>query len=211
MRVATRKIALMSILAATCALTSYLPISVYIGSEALITANVFILPLLAYLSDFEYAIMGAFIGGLVTYFRGTAIAPVYVPFTLLIPVGGALFGALTKRNCVGALPWMVFGAVLYILYSGGTLLWLGLYSVAIIFNLSTLKYKQLLTFNSCVSTTISELILMDIGSIFLLGFPGSLWIIILPFAVYERTVAALGSITLINGLKRYMSSRMENE
>lgn len=211
MQVETKKIALMSILAAIYALTSYLPISVYIGGEALITANVMILPLLAYLLDFKYAIIGAFIGGLATYFTGTAIAPVYGPFTLLIPVGGALFGALTKRNCVAGLPWMLFGAVLYVIYSGGTLLWLGLYSVAIILNLTTLKFKQLLTFNSCVSTTISELILMDIGSIFLLEFPGSLWIIILPFAVYERAVAALGSITLINGLKRYTDIQKENE
>ena len=58
-----------------------------------------------------------------------------------------------------------------------------------------------------MSTTISELILMDIGSIFLLEFPGFLWMIILPFAVYERTVAVLGAIALINGLKRYVGIR----
>ena len=207
----TRQIALVAVLAATYALTSYFPISVYIGGEALITVNIIILPLLAYLLDSKYAITAALIGGLAMYFTSTAIAPVYGYFTLFIPVGGVLLGALTKKNCVASLPWIMFGAILYAVYSGGTFLWLALYGVAAIFNFATLKFKQLRTVNICISTTISELILMDIGSIFLLEFPGPLWIIILPFAVYERIVAVLGSIALINGLTRYGSIRIEKE
>jgi len=209
--VKTKQIALVATLAASYALMNYLPISVYIGGDALITANVMILPLIAYLLDLEYAIMAALISGLAMYFTGTAIAPVYGPFTLLIPVGGALVGALTKRNCMAAFPWIAIGAILYVLYSGGTLLWLALYGVAGVLNVMTIKFKQLRVVNNCVSTTIGELILMDIGSIFLLGFPGFLWIIIFPFAVYERTIAVLGSAVLINGLTKYASIKIENE
>jgi len=46
-----------------------------------------------------------------------------------------------------------------------------------------------------------------VGNIFLMEFSGFLWIIILPFAIYERTVAVLGSMALIRGLKRYVGLR----
>lgn len=203
MSVRSRQITLVSVLGATYALLSYLPISVYIGGEALITANILILPVIAYLLDFKYAIMAAFIGGLAMYFTNTSITPVYGTFTVLIPVVGVLFGVLTKGNAVSAIPWATLGTVLYILYSGGTPLWLIIYGVAIISNLLTVRFKQLHIANCCISTTISELILMDIGSIFLLEFPGFLWLIILPFAIYERTVAVLGSTAIIKVLTKY--------
>jgi len=206
MELKSKHIAFTSILAAVYAVTSYLPISVYIGGEALITANVIILPLIAHLLNAPYAILSAFIGALAMYFTGTAIAPVYGYFTILIPVLGVLFGSLTKKNCVAALPWILFGAISYVLYSGGTPLWLTLYIFALVLSLLTIKFKQLKTVNCCVSTTISELIAMDVGNIFLMEFPGFLWMIILPFAIYERTVAVLGSMALIRGLKRYVGS-----
>jgi len=99
---------------------------------------------------------------------------------------------------------MMFGAISYVLYSGGTLLWLTLYGFAVILSPLTVKFKQLKIINCCVSTTISELIAMDVGNIFLMNFPDFLWMIILPFAVYERTLAVLGSMALIRGLKRYV-------
>lgn len=206
MKLKSKDIALVSILAATYAVTSYFPISVYIGGEALITANVMILPLIAYVLDFPCAVLTAFIGALAMYFTNTSIAPIYGPFTLFIPVLGVFFGALTKKNSVVAIPWIAFGAISYYLYSNGTPFYLSLYIFEITVNLLTLKFKKFGIVNCCVSTTISELVSMDLGNIFLMEFPGSLWAIILPLAIYERTVAVIGSLILIRGFRRVTKS-----
>jgi len=206
MKVKSRDIAISSIFAAAYAITSYFPISVYIGGEALITANVMILPLIAYVLDFPYAILTAFIGALAMYFTNTSIAPVYGPFTLLIPVLGVFFGNLTKKSSVAAIPWIAFGAASYYLYSGGTPLYLSLHVFEVVINLLSLRLERLRTINCCVSTTISELIAMDLGNLFLMEFPSFLWTIILPLAIYERAVAVASSFILIKGLERIAKS-----
>jgi len=192
-----------SVLATAYSICSYLPISVFIGGEGFITANVTILPLIAYLLDFEYALTASVIGGAVMYFTGTSITPIFGPLAVTIPALGAIFGNLTKKSRFAALPLVAAGAVIYLLFSGGTALWLALYIAPVITSILSLKHTNLELVNCCVSTAISELIAMDILTIFILNFPGYLWIIILPFAAYERTVAVLASTLILRGVMKY--------
>jgi len=87
----SRQIALVSILAALYAAASFLPISVYIGGEGLITANVVILPVIAYLFDPLFAAAASLIGALVIFATGASITPAYGLLTPLVPLAGALF------------------------------------------------------------------------------------------------------------------------
>ena len=203
-KIKSKRVALISLLAALYAVLSYLPISIFIGGEALITANIIILPLIVYVLDFSEAVVTSVIGALAMFFTNTAIAPVYGPFAILIPVIGVVFGSLSKKISVASLPWIIFGVISYVLYSGGNLLYLSLYAGGIFVSILAVKSSRFKTINCCVSTTLCELIAMDIGCIYLLDFPSELWIIILPFAVYERTVAVLGSTSLIKGFTRYV-------
>lgn len=200
------QVALVSIFAALYAAASFLPISVYIGGEGLITANVVVLPVIAYLFDPFFASLCSLIGALVMFVTGASITPVYGLLTPLVPLVGAFFGSLTKSNNLAALLWSLIGLVSYLLFSGGTFLWIVFYFIPFATAFLAWRYTEFKTVNICVTTAISELVAMDLGSIFLLDFPGFLWAIIFPFAIYERTFAVIGSYILIRLLRRYLST-----
>lgn len=200
----SRQIATASVLATAYSICSYLPISVFIGGEGFITANVTVLPLIAYLLDFEYALTASIIGGTVMYFTGTSITPIFGPLAVTIPAFGAIFGNLTKKSMFAALPLVAVGTAIYLIFSEGTPLWLILYIAPVVTSILSLRHANLKLVNCCISTAISELIAMDILTIFLLNFPGYLWIIILPFAIYERTLAVLASTLILKGVLKYI-------
>jgi hypothetical protein len=87
-------------------------------------------------------------------------------------------------------------------YKGqATLLWGVHYSIGIILGLVyffTGKYKELTVF----TTTMCENAMLNIGSIAILSLPASLWIIITPASILERTIAAAVSYVIILGVKR---------
>jgi len=209
-QISSRQIALVSILAAMYAVTSFFPISVYIGGEGLITANVVILPVIAYLFDPVYAAAASLIGAMVMFATGASITPVYGLLTPLVTLSGGLFGSLTKKNRFAAVPFALVGLGSYLFFSRGTPLWAVFYVLPVITAFLSGGSSILYILNVCVATTISELVAMDLGSIFLLKFPGFLWIIILPFAVYERAVSVIGSYALIRVFQRYVAPPQRN-
>ena len=206
----SRQIALVSILAALYAAASFLPISVYIGGEGLITANVVILPVIAYLFDPPFAAAASLIGALVMFVTGASITPAYGLLTPTVPLAGAFFGSLVKWNRFAAIPWALIGLASYLCFSGGTPLWAVFYLLPVATALIGRRSSRLEALNVCVAAAVGELVAMDLGSIFLLGFPGFLWALILPFAVYERTVAVAGSYALIKVFRRYLEGLERN-
>jgi len=209
-QISSRQIALVSTLSAMYAVTSFFPISVYIGGEGLITANVMILPVIAYLFNPVYAAAASLIGAIVMFATGTSITPVYGLLTPLVTLSGGLLGSLTKKNRFAAVPFALVGLGSYLLFSGGTPLWAIFYILPLITALMSDGSSNLRILNICIATTISELVAMDMGSIFLLDFPGFLWIIILPFAIYERAVSVIGSYALVKVFKRYVTPPQRN-
>lgn len=206
MKTSTKQIAMISVFASLYSIASFLPISIYIGGEGLITLNIVILPVIAYLFDPIYAATTAFIGALVMLFTGASITPVYGWLTPLIPLAGGLLGSISKKTSLGSVFFMIIGFISFIVYSGGTLIWTMFYVFPMVTALLRRRSVRFQILNICVTTTICELISMDLGSIFLLGFPSFLWTLILPFAIYERAVAIFGSFALINIFRRYLPS-----
>lgn len=202
-RKSSREVSVIALLAALYAAASFLPISVYIGGEGFITANVVILPLIAYVLDPLLAALTAGLGSIAMYAAGASITPIYGIMTPLVPLSGALIGSLAKKSRFAAVPWMLLGIVSYLVWSGGTALWVLFYLVPMGTALIPHRWRGVQVLNVCAAASIAELVAMDLGSIFLLGFQGFLWLIILPFAVYERAVAIVGSYLLVRVFDRY--------
>lgn len=135
-----------------------------------------------------------------------SVIPIFGFYGLLVPTLGMILGSLGfHRSLVYPTAYIIFGALWYLLFSGGSLLWLAPYMIAIALvvakeaKLVRLKKEgELMVY--CFIATMCELVTMNIGSISLLRLPGQVWLIITPFMFLERTVAVVGSSSILVAL-----------
>ena len=113
---------------------------------------------------------------------------------------------------------MGISGFLYATYSGGTLLWIVPYAVAILAGIGAMvvynfkkqsgtlfKTSWLVITGFCIFfTTTIENATMNLGSVFILKLPGELWTVITPVSILERTIVlVLGFVILVALWKRF--------
>jgi hypothetical protein len=212
--VTTTELALTSTLAAVYIVSTFFPLTPFIGGPAFITLEIVMLPVIAALLRPVLATAAALIGSL-----GMALAQtsLYVAFGfpgLLVPVLAVALGSVAFHYQWGPIaPWayVLAGAVYYILFSkGGTLFWLAPYTLVVISLPVALKARDPYRIGLlALYTAMSEQVTMNILSISLLNFPGSIWTVITPLMLTERTIATLGGFVIIVALKSRLGTRLD--
>src|SRR5712664_5000684 len=196
--VTTTELTLTSTLAAVYIVSTFFPLTPFIGGPAFITLEIVMLPVIAALLRPVLATAAALIGSL-----GMALAQtsLYVAFGLpglLVPVLAVALGSVAFHYRWGPIaPWayVLAGAVYYITFSkGGTLFWLAPYTLVIISLPAALRAEDpYRTGLLALYTAMSEQVSLNVFSIALLNLTGDFWIGVTPLMFLERTVATLGA------------------
>lgn len=185
-----------------------IPISAFIGGAGFITAGIILLPVIARLLRPKEAVIVAILVPFGLLGLQLSIIPVFGFYGMLIPATAIILGSLGyHKSYLIPTAFVALGLVWYALLSGGTLLWLLPYFVAIGLALANQvrpfskggKWEILL---HCLLVTICELVTINIGSVSILHLPGGLWSVITPVMYFERSVAVIGSSTILAGLIR---------
>jgi hypothetical protein len=157
------------------------------------------------------AIIVAILAPLSLFAFQLSLIPVFGFFGMLIPAMALILGSLGfHRSYLIPTAYVVFGLVWYVLFSGGTFLWLLPYFIVIALALSNQfrrfakggKWEILL---HSLEVTVCELVTMNIGSVSILRLPGGLWLLITPVMYFERGVAVIGSAVILLALIRVKS------
>ncbi len=217
LRVTTSELTLAATLAAVYIVSTFIPISPFIGGgPGFITAGIVMLPLIAALLRPPLAGASVIAGslGMALFGTRTSIYVFFGPLGLLVPIIATILGSLAFHYRWGLIfPWayVLAGAVYYLLFSkGGTLLWLAPYFLVIISPLAVLKASgSLRTGLLSFYTAMSEQVTLNVISISVLGLVGGFWIAVTPLMFIERTVATLGGTVLIVALKSRLGTRLE--
>jgi len=204
----TRRIALIALFTALYIAGNAIPIDAFIGGAGFITAGIILLPVMARLLKPKESVVIALIAPLGLYIFQLSIIPVFGFFGMLVPALALIFGSLGfHKSYLYPSSYIAFGAIWYILFSHGTLLWLLPYLVviglAVADRVRPFKVGQRLeVVLHSFDATMCELVTLNIGSISLLHLPGDLWTIITPFMLLERTVAVIGASSILLALIR---------
>ncbi len=210
----TAELTLTAGLAAIYAITTYLPLSKFIGGPGFITLEIVMLPIIAALLRPPLALAAVFVGSLVAALGQSSFTFTFGPVGLLIPLIAVAAGSIAFHYRLGPIvPWayILAGAVYYVaLSNGGTLLWLAPYFLAIIslpviFRIRDYPRIGLLSFY----TAMAEQVTLNILSISILGLTGAFWIGVTPLMYAERTLATIGGATGIVALKSGLGGRLD--
>jgi len=209
----TRDLTLTASLAATFVVSTFLPVSAFIGGAAFITVEIVMVPVIAAILRPVWASIAATAGSLSMAVFQTGIFPLFGPLGLLIPVLATILGSIGfhyRWGPVASGGYVLTGATYYIVYSGGTPLWLAPYILVLISLPLVLRMEGThVTGFLTLYTTMSEQVTMNILSITLLGFVGGIWAIITPFMLLERAIATLGGFFLIVALKNRFGTKLQ--
>ncbi len=211
--VTTRDLTLSAAFAAVYVISTFLPVTVFIGGAAFITLEIVIIPLIAALLKPVPATISIVMGAVGMAIFQNGVYPVFGVLGLLVPIIATVLGSLAFHSRLGpVLPWayVLIGAVYYLTYSkGGTLLWLAPYIIVIVSLPLALTAKgNRSTVLLVLYTAMSEQVTLNILSIGVAGLVGGIWTIITPFMFLERTIATLGGTSLIVALKSRLEPRL---
>ena len=202
----TRDLTLSSGLAAVFIVSTFFPLTAFIGGAAFITLEIVVVPLIAAFLRPVPATIAIFAGALGMAAFQNGLYPVFGFFGLLVPAIAAILGSMSFHYRWGPLlPWayVLGGSAYYILFSrGGTLLWLAPY-ILVIISLPVMLRASGKTGIALLAlyTAMTEQVTMNVLSIGLLGLVDGVWTLITPFMFVERTVAVISSTVLIVALK----------
>ena len=199
----TRRITLAAAFTALYVAASAIPISAFVGGAGFITAGIILLPVIARLLRPREAAIVAILAPLALFVFQLSVIPVFGFYGMLIPAVSLVLGSLGfHRSYLIPTLYVILGLVWYTVFSGGTVLWLAPYFVAIALAIA----NQLRRFTRggrlgvvlhSLEVTMCELVTMNIGSISVLHLPGALWLIITPIMYFERGVAVFGSSIIL--------------
>ena len=210
----TAELTLTAGLAAIYVITTYLPLSKFIGGPVFITLEIVMLPIIAALLRPLLASAAVFAGSLIAALGQSSFTFVFGPLGLLIPLIAVAAGSIAFHYRLGpVVSWVyvLFGAVYYVALSqGGTLFWLVPYFLVIVSLPVTLRIREnphigLLSFY----TAMAEQVTLNILSISYLGFTGAFWLGVTPLMYAERTLASIGGAAGIVALKSGLGNRLD--
>jgi len=131
----TREVSMMVVWTALYAVGLMMPFSQFIGGAGFITLSIVFIPVYNKMLKPVPAMIAGTFGMAIAVSFGAAIVPVYGIFSFAMPLVAGLLGSLAFHYRWGAVPGIIFLGIcgyLYAAYSGGTLLWLVPYAVAIV-------------------------------------------------------------------------------
>jgi hypothetical protein len=210
----TTELTLTAGLAAIYAITTFLPLSKFIGGPGFITLEIVMLPIIAALLRPLLASAAVLVGTLVAAPGQSSFTAAFGPFGPLIPLIAVATGSIAFHYRLGPIvPWVyvIAGAAYYVALSkGGTLFWLVPYFLVIISFPAIFRLREnprigLLSF----FTAMAEQVTLNILSISYLGFTGAFWLGVTPLMYAERTLATIGGATGIVALKSGLGGRLD--
>ena len=209
----TTELTLSASLAAVYIVSTLFPVSPFIGGPGFITVEIVMLPVIAALLRPVLAGVSITVGSLGMALLRTSIYGFFGPLGLLVPIIATVLGSVGFHYRFGLfVPWAyVFGgAVYYLAFSQGTLVWLIPYLIVIVSPVAVLRMRgPFRTGFLSLYTAMSEQVGLNILSISVLGLVGGIWTAITPFMFSERAVATIGGAVLIVALKSRFGNRLE--
>ena len=203
--IGTRELSQTAVLTAIFVVASVIPLTAFIGGAGFITLGIVFVPVLGCILKPRASLIAALTGSVCIYVLQMATAPVYGPYSLLVPTSGIFLGSVAFHNRLGGLAawaYVFFGALYYWTFSGGTYAWLAPYFLVLVSLPFARRPSKIRVPLLCLYSTMCELTTMTMGSVYILRLPGPLWALITPFMFFERTVATSGSATLLAALRR---------
>ena len=206
------------IFAALYAVTSLVPISVFIGAPSFLALNLIITPAMAILLSPSEALFAALFGGVVSFYVASMQA-MFGPYTILLPVAGATFGSLTyhktKRGASISALFLAGAISAYLIKNYPFPYFIMPHFVAIVLALLS-SFKRMTPLRVKIPmyayvSTMAEQGMMMIFAVHLIGLPWQVFVGILPLMVYERLIGTVGATIVIISLMRiipeYFSER----
>lgn len=202
----TKALSVAMIFAVVYVVLNFVPLSMFIGGAAFITASILWLPILAKRLPPRHAALAGFASGLVIVALSTGVAAVVGAYAFVIVFLTAVIGSIAfhyRRFAWLPAAWLITEGAVYMIYYHGeaTPLWLTHYAIGIVLSLAytiTGKFQQGLHF----SVAMVENAWLNLGSIFILNLPAELWIIIFPVSFIERVIAGVGSYIIDRAVER---------
>ena len=195
------------IFAALYAVTSLVPISVFIGAPSFLALNLIITPAMAILLPPSEALFAALFGGVVSFY----VAPMqamFGPYTILLPVAGATFGSLTyhktKRGASISALFLAGAISAYLIKNYPFPYFIMPHFVAIVLALLS-SFKRMTPLRVKIPmyayvSTMAEQGMMMILAVHLLGLPWQVFPGVFPLMIYERMVGTVGCSLIIFAL-----------
>lgn len=189
------------------AVTSLVPISVFVGAQSMLSLNLIITPCIAILLSPMEAVAAAVIGGLLALW----IAPwqaMFGPTTVLLPLAGAFFGSMTfHKRKIGSLIAVIFLTLVVLAYL--TLrsefpYWIVPHIVAIVLagvSVFSTPLKVRVPLNAFVAT-LCEQACMLVQAVYVLQLPYVVFLTAFPLMLYERLIATIGASIVVLGLSK---------
>ena len=192
------------IFASLYAVTSFIPISFFIGAPSFLALNLVMTPTMAILLSPVEALFASLFGGVISFYLSPAQA-MFGPFSILLPMAGATLGSLAfhNRKIGGILTGGFLGIAIFAylvrnspfpFFVSPHIVALGIVSLSIVKGMTPLKYKVPLY--AFVSTMVEQGMMM-IFAVYLLGLPWQVFVGILPLMIYERLIGAIGGVLII--------------
>ncbi|MEM3612665.1 MAG: hypothetical protein QW090_04840 [Candidatus Bathyarchaeia archaeon] len=214
-KTATKKALIVSrigIFAALYAVTSLVPISIFIGAPSFLALNLIITPVMAILFPPLEALFTSLSGGVIAFYISPSQA-MFGPYTILLPVVGATLGSLTyhkaKSGVLVASIFLATAIIAYLIKNYSFPYFVVPHSIAIVLAiLCTSKRTPPLHLKIplyAYISTMTEQGMMMIFAVHLLGLPWQVFVGILPLMVYERIIGTLGATILIVSLLKILS------
>lgn len=195
--------------AALYAITSLIPISVFVGASSLLSLNLIITPTIAILLTPVEAGTAALIGGLLALW----IAPwqaMFGPTTILLPFAGAFLGSMVfHKRKVGSLVAAIFLAAVVLAYLSSRSefpYWIVPHVAAIILAgvlafLTLLKMRVPLI---ALVSTMCEQACMLVQALYVLELPYVVFVTAFPLMLYERLIATVGASVIVLSLYKIL-------
>ena len=206
---AALKASRIGVFAGLYAVTSLIPISVFVGASSLLSLNLIITPAIAILLTPIEAGVAALIGGLLALW----IAPWQAMFgltTVLLPFAGAFFGSMMfhKRRIGSPLAAIFLAAVAvsYLTSRSQFPYWIAPHIVAIILagvSVFSTPLKIRVTVNAFVATMCEQAVML-VQAVYVLQLPSVVFMTAFPLMIYERVIGTIGATFIVFGLARFV-------
>jgi len=216
-RISALSVSRISVFAALYVVTSFIPISMFIGAPSFLALNLILAPTIAILFSPIEAFLSALFGGVI----GLYVAPMqamFGPFTILLPVAGATFGSLAfhkKKLGLITVFFLLISISAYLIKNSPFPYFVAPHLLAVFITIlgfvkkinSTRVRIPLYTFVS----TMCEQGMMMIFAVHLLGLPWQVFPGILPLMVYERIVGAIGGMLIILAIRKAIPNYIQDQ
>src|SRR5438445_4120136 len=181
----TTELALTSTLAAVYVVSTFFPLTPFIGGPSFITLEIVMLPVIAAVLRPILAMVTVLVGSLGMALGQPSFYQTFGLPGLLVPILAVALGSIAFHYEWGPIaPWayVLAGAIYYILFSkGGTLFWLAPYTLVMISLPAALRAKHPYRIGLlALYTAMSEQVSLNVLSISLLNLTGDFWIVVIP-------------------------------